>query len=134
MDNDRTHLLLTELESNNLKEEYLPTDKEIRKESIKHRHSLAERLNDKSLLVLHCAMQFLDSDQQIVNLLLLNKKVNETLKNDIYTLSLLKRSMSYEQSVVKRKHLWTYFLQIPEIMTEYTALRDKVIKNPEIIG
>jgi hypothetical protein len=55
------------------------------------------------------------------------------MKQEVYRVSLLHRSPNYEYNLHKRDFLWTYFLQIPDVICEYAALRDKIIQNPEII-
>ena len=130
LDKDRTQLLLSELESTYSKGGF------TEEEQVKIENEKTKRLNqsfddDQMIISLYHISKYVNNDSTLMKILKLNKKTYKCLKETIYRRSLL--NVRSHMTPEKREVLWDYFLNLKDILCDYTALRDKINQNPEII-
>lgn len=130
LDKDRTQLLLSELESNYTKEGFTPEEQlRINREKKKKLDESFE--NNKTVIAIYHVMKYLSDDETLIKILRLSKTTYRLLKPTVYRWSLL--NVRYSVNHSKREYLWNYFLNLSEIICDYTALRDRINMNPAII-
>lgn len=93
LEQSRIHLLLTELQSNQKKTANMFTEKELLIWSLSRRGNRlkAYGFNDKTQ-ILGITIRFLDSDRDLLSILLLNRDIHELLRDEILEQALLKSS------------------------------------------
>ncbi len=83
MDNDRTHLLISELESTTLNEQYVISEEELRAISLQ-KLAKVRTLETPKMIVLWHVLEFIQSDSELVKVLSISKEANSKLKDKIY--------------------------------------------------
>ena len=130
LDKDRTQLLLSELESTYAGEGF--TEEEQAKIDFEKTKKLNQSFDkDQVIISLYHISKYVDNDPTLIKILKLNKKTYKYLKETIYRRSLI--NVRSHKTSEKREVLWDYFLNLKDILCDYTALRDKINQNPEII-
>lgn len=90
MDRERTHLLLSELESSNKIESFSVSEKEARKLRLKKLKSVRESMNGEAKYVaLYHVLGYISNDAELTRLLSLSKQANKLLKDQVYKVCLL---------------------------------------------
>ena len=126
LDKDRTHLLLSELESTYTKDGL--SDKEKNQIEIQKLIKLNTQMgNEKMWIILYYVSEFLGSDRELIKILRMNKLVNHIMKPVVY------RRWLNNTTFKKRSFLWNYFLDIDRIKWDYEALKDRINQRPDII-
>lgn len=132
LDEERTHVLISEFEASQRIGGHILTDKEKSVVRIQKRGNRMMKwgFND-TILVLGLTVKFLGSDSDLVTLLKMSRTVNECLKDSVY-----KQSLLYSLNPVtteKRQFIWRHLLDIDNTVVAYGALRDKINENTEFI-
>ncbi len=74
LDGNRTHLLLSELESTHQKTKLVIKDKELRDKSLKKRSQRIARFIDKNqLMIVFMCIKYINQDRDLAKLLVLSK-------------------------------------------------------------
>lgn len=118
LDQGRTHLLLSELESVQKNSRYAVTWKDIKRIS---ESTKVKRLNkfghDANYMAIGLVVKYLDTDQDLVKLLFLDKRTCEQMKMPVYKQALL---YSTPQSIAKKRMcIWKNILQIDKTNVDY---------------
>jgi hypothetical protein len=130
LDQPRTHLLLTELESSQKSLTYQITSQDRRLISSQKK----ERRNNNfgSYFALGIAVKFVDTDSGLIKLLCLNKASHIAIQSHVYRQALLVSQPEKLQQ--KRIGIWTSILGIRKNTADYRDLLQKVEENPELIS
>lgn len=85
VEKSKTHILLTELKSNQKNPSKMFTEHEQLVMSLQKRSNRLCKLGYSDLtLIVGCSIKFIDSDRTLSNLLLVSKDFNEVLRSDVY--------------------------------------------------
>jgi len=110
LDQNRAHLLLSELESAQRKHKFVLTEKDLRDISLRSRARRITVFGNGNLLILATAIKFVNEDSQLVNLMMLSKETYKLLEMRIYKQALLRSQP--ERLHLKRKKIWTNIFKI----------------------
>ena len=101
LDQGRTHLLLSELESVQKNARYAVTWKDIKRISENRRQKrLTTFGNEPNYLTIGLVVKYLDTDQDLVKLLFLDKRSHDQMKMPVYKQALL---YSSPQTIIKKR-------------------------------
>ena len=84
LDSNRTHLLLSELESIQKKCRINLTDKDLRNISLNKTKDRIDMLGEGNILILYLSIRYIDGDECLRNLLCLNKESHKKLRSNVY--------------------------------------------------
>ena len=76
-------------------------------------------------------VEYLGSDKDLINLLLLNRECYSAIKRTVWKQVLL--ISSPERLIKKRNQLWLNILGINSIQVDYQSLKQKVYQQPDLI-
>lgn len=132
LDQSRTHLLLSELESVQKNTRFAITWKEIKEisESQKKKR-LAKFGSEPNHLALGMIVKYIYCDKELVKLLQISKKVNERLRRPIYKQALLLSQP--ERLYIKRNGIWRCLLNLNHNDRDYDAFKQKVLNDHTLI-
>ncbi|CDW76802.1 tbc domain-containing protein [Stylonychia lemnae] len=132
LDQNRTHLLLSELESIQKKTRFSINSKDILEISRLKKSHRFEKFGEGIYLILQFVVKYIDNDKELSNVILLNKQCKQKLTTVVFKQALL--FSQPERLRAKRLPIWEAILKIKENQRDYFAFRDKVINNNEIIS
>lgn len=110
LDQNRTHLLLSELESIQKKSRLVVSPKDIMMISLAKRDHRIEKYGNSKMMILAESLRFLDSDITLKNILCLNKGYHKALKNVVYKQVLLYSEVHRLKE--KRIPIWINLMRI----------------------
>ena len=105
------------------------TDKDKQKLSLQKKEKRASKFGD--FIVIGFVIRYIDSDASLVNFLRLNRASNEQLTIQVYKQALLK--CEPQRLHIKRIIIWSNIMQIKDNTSDYSAIKTKVMENPELI-
>ena len=134
LDQARTHLLLSELESVQKNARYAVTYKDIKKISLERKRKRLVLFGaEGAYLTLGLIVSYIsgDDNQELRSLLMLNKRTYEMLRMPVYKQLLFHSS----EASLRRKRIaiWHNILHIDQTTVDYADLRAKVTANPQSI-
>ena len=111
MEKSKTHILLTELKSNQKNPSKMFTDHEVLVQSLQKRSNRLCKLGFSDMtLIVGCSIKYIDSDITLRNILMVSKDFNDILIREVLKQSLLRTDQHRIQR--KRKTLWLKLLKI----------------------
>ena len=111
VEKSKTHILLTELKSNQKNPSKMFTDHEVLVQSLQKRSNRLCKLGYSDMtLIVGCSIKYIDSDITLRNILLVSKDFNDILSNEVLKQALLRTDQDRIQR--KRKTLWLKLLKI----------------------
>lgn len=132
LDQSRTHLLLSELESVQKNTRFAITWNDIKAISVSQK---TKRLNkfgtDKRYFALGMVVKFCFNDRDLANLLLLNKESYKLIKMPVYKQALL--NSQPERLGAKRLGVWRCILNLNRNERDYDAFKLKVQNDRSLI-
>ena len=123
LDQGRTHLLLSELESVQKNSRYAVTWKDIKRISETRRQKRFTTFgHDANYLTIGLVVKYLNTDQDLVKLLFLNKRCRDQMKMPVYKQALLYSSL--QNLPKKRIGIWRNILHIETTKVDYADLKE----------
>ena len=114
LDQGRTHLLLSELESVQKNARYAVTWKDIKMISESKRQARLEEFgHDTNYLTMGLVVKYINSDKDLVKFLMIDKRSHAALKMRVYKQALLYSQL--DRLKVKRLCIWKNILKISQI-------------------
>ena len=111
VEKSKTHILLTELKSNQKNPSKMFTDHEVLVQSLQKRSNRLCKLGFSDMtLIVGCSIKYIDSDLTLRNILAVSKDFNDILIQEVLKQSLLRTDQHRIQR--KRKTLWLKLLKI----------------------
>ena len=135
MDKSKMHILMTELMSNQKNTANMFPEKEQTYWSLMKRGERFTKFGfSNTATILGLTIKFVDSDEMLFNLLLLNKDLNEILKEEVLKQSLLRAN---QKAIERKRHsIWLQILNVNNkyVLEQYNYCRSQVPKlNPSTI-